>query len=523
VPSDLDPRERRAVRLGVAGAVLAFLALAAVQAVAVRPYLPPDELYHVGYAATVLDGRLPTLTTPLPADRVPLAPDDGRLRRVYVANHPPLFYAVTAVPLGLGERLGAPWAGFLAARMLSASLAAAGLVMVAWLARSLVPGRPRVAVAAAWLAALLPGLPHVAAFVYNDGLGFLAATATLAAAAAVVRRGATLARLAGLSGAAAAAALTRAPGLALAVLAGAAAAAGVLLAGRWALRRRVLVAAGAGAAVAGVAGGAAIGFYLRNRSLYGSLTGAGYNQELFGFKPQDHALDLLVSPAYALRLWDGLWVWTRFNLPRVELPPAVVAAPRVVGVLALAGLAFAAADLSGRRRAGSAASGPPVRRPLLGDGPAVVAWGLSLAWLGGVYAMVASYDGHGGHFHPRYLFPGLAVLAVAGAAGLDRLPGGRHGLWFLGVAVTQLALTAVAWAGFVTALRGRRPGGPGDLLAAVAGLLEAAGVSRPELLLAPAGALLGGSLALLGLALARSGPPERRPAPMATLESPHAA
>ena len=31
-----------------------------------------------GYAATVLDGRLPTLTTPLPADRVPLMPGDGR-------------------------------------------------------------------------------------------------------------------------------------------------------------------------------------------------------------------------------------------------------------------------------------------------------------------------------------------------------------------------------------------------------------------------------------------------------------
>ena len=51
--------------------MLAFLALTTVQAVAIGPYLPPDELYHVGYAATVLDGCLPTLTTPLPTDRVP--------------------------------------------------------------------------------------------------------------------------------------------------------------------------------------------------------------------------------------------------------------------------------------------------------------------------------------------------------------------------------------------------------------------------------------------------------------------
>ena len=130
--SNLEARERRPVRLGVAGTVLAFLTLAGLQAMAVRPYLPPDELYHVGYAATVLDGRLPTLTTPLPTGRVPLAPDDGRPRRIYVANHPPLFYALTALPLGLGEWFEAPRAGFLAARLLSALLAAGGLYASMW-------------------------------------------------------------------------------------------------------------------------------------------------------------------------------------------------------------------------------------------------------------------------------------------------------------------------------------------------------------------------------------------------------
>ena len=511
--SDLDARGRRAVRLGVAGAILAFLALTGVQAAAIRPYLPPDELYHIGYAATVLDGRLPTLTAPLPADRVPLMPGDGRPRRVYVANHPPLFYAVAALPIGVGEWASAPRAGLVAARLLSASLAAAGLVMVAVLALALLPGRPRVAIGATWLAALLPSLPHVSAFVYNDGLGFLAATATLAAAVVVVRRGPTLSRLAWLTGAAAAAALTRAPGLALVALAAAAAAAGVLLHGQRPPARRALHAAGAGALVGGVAGGVAIGFYLRNRSLYGSLTGAAYNQELFRFKPQDHMLDLLLSPGYALRLYDGLWVWTRFNLPRVQAPAALVAVPRVAGVLALAGLAVAAAGLLRARR--------PGRRDL----PALAGWGLVLAWLAGVSAMVAAYDGNGGHTHPRYLFPALAVLAVVGAAGLDRLPGGRRGLWLLGLALTQLALTAVAWAGLVTALRGRRPADPADLAGAVAGLLAAGGVPAPWVLLAGAGVLLAGALALLGLALWGSGPrrPEPRPAPVRGLESSHAA
>jgi hypothetical protein len=82
------------------------------------------------------------------------------------------------------------------------------------------------------------------------------------------------------------------------------------------------------------------------------------------------------------------------------------------------------------------------------------------------------------------------VLAVVGAVGLDRLPGGRRGLWIVGLALTQLALTAVAWAGLVTSLRGRRPGDPADLAGAVAGLLEAAGApsrGRPAPARAPPG------------------------------------
>jgi hypothetical protein len=495
VHSDPETRERRAVRLGLAGAVLAFLVLAGVQAAAVRPYLPPDELYHVGYAVTVLDGRLPTLSSPLPADRVPLMPDDGAPRRIYVANHPPLFYAVSALPLELGERFGTPRAGLLAARLLSATLAAGGLVMVAWLALVLVPDRPRVAVGAAWLAALLPSLPHVSAFVYNDGLGFLAASAALVAVAIVVRRGPTLARLAGLATAAAAAALTRAPGLALVVVAGVAAMAGVLLHGRRPPAGRLLLAAGRGALVAGVAGGLAIGFYLRNRSLYGSLTGAAWNQRLFGFQPQDHVLALLRSPAYGLRLYDGLWVWTRFNLPQVPAVPALVAAPRVIGLLAVAGLAVVAADrLRGRRRGGR-------------DLPAVAAWAIVLAWPVAVFAMVAVYDGHGGHTHPRYLFPALAVFAVAASLGLDRLPGARHGLWVAGVALAQLVLTGAAWGGFLTALDGRRPDGPVALLGGIAGLLVAGGVRWPAVVLGLAGALLVSAFGLLAAAVTLLAPP----------------
>jgi hypothetical protein len=212
----------------------------------------------------------------------------------------------------------------------------------------------------------------VSAFVYNDGLGFLAATVALVAAATVARRGPTLPRLAGLAGASAVAALTRAPGLALVAVAAAAAAAGVLLHRREPPARRLPLAAAAGLLVTGLAAGPAIGFYLRNRSLYGSLTGAAYNQELFRFKPQDHVLDLLLSPTYALRLYDGLWAWTRLNLPRVPALPLLVAVPRVIGVLA-----------RGRRGRVGAGAGLAHR----------------------VFAMVAAYDGNGATSTPATCSP----------------------------------------------------------------------------------------------------------------------
>jgi hypothetical protein len=131
----------------------------------------------------------------------------------------------------------------------------------------------------------------------------------------------------------------------------------------------------------------------------------------------------------------------------------------------------------------------------------VAAWALAVAWLAAVFAMVAFYDGNGGHTHPRYLFPGLSVLAVVAALGLDGLPGARLGGWLAAVVLAQLALTGAAWAGFVTATRGRRPSDPADLLGAVARLLDTAGADPPWLLLGLAGATLLAGLALLAVAL----------------------
>src|SRR6266498_3804482 len=102
---DKGARLGRGIALGVAGALLVFLALTTVQA---------------------------------------------------LGNHPPLFY----LPESVVMRIGSPAVAIGAARLLSACFGAAGVLMVAWLALILLPSRPRVVVAAAWFAALTraPGL-----------------------------------------------------------------------------------------------------------------------------------------------------------------------------------------------------------------------------------------------------------------------------------------------------------------------------------------------------------------------------
>src|SRR6266511_1322727 len=94
---DKGARLGRGIALGVAGALLVFLALTTVQA---------------------------------------------------LGNHPPLFY----LPESVVMRIGSPAVAIGAARLLSACFGAAGVLMVAWLALILLPSRPRVVVAAAvWL------------------------------------------------------------------------------------------------------------------------------------------------------------------------------------------------------------------------------------------------------------------------------------------------------------------------------------------------------------------------------------
>jgi hypothetical protein len=466
-PAAMGPRAERpgpgataALRLGVGGAVLAFVVLASVWLY--QPtYRPTDEPSHVAYARELSHGRLPTIDTPMSGDGDPrlarvLRSRDAVHRTIWTANHPPLYYALAAVPLRIAEATAHPVGGVLAARLLSVGLSALGLLALAWVVLQLVPGRPQLAVAATGLAALLPAFINVAAVVYNDSLAFLTSTGALAAVVAFVVRGPSPGRLAAVAATVALAALARASGLVVASVAGLAVLVTVWWAGRGSAARRLaraVVWAGAvGAAVVAVTGW----FYLRNRGLYGDLTGSAALLERFGRVPRAGVLELLGDGGFWRDQQRRLWGVT------ANLPGSGGRLSRrlwLLGLVPLAGLLVAGAGWL-HRRARGAAPPPDPRRAF-----AVACCLLLLALL---ELTLAQFVSDGGGAHVRYLFPGMVAIGLTVAVGLAALPGGRRGL----PTVAMLAVMAAAnlW------VRWRYLGvlgvpGPPLLLAAVVPLL----------------------------------------------------
>ena len=482
-PAAMEPRTAgprpgatAALRLGVVGAVLAFVALATVW-LWQPTYRPTDEASHVAYARELSHGRLPTIDSPMSGAGDPrlarvLRSRDAVHRTIWTANHPPLYYALAAVPLRVAEATAHPVRGVLAARLLSIGLSALGLVAMAYVVLQLVPGRPQLVVAATGLAALLPAFINVSAVVYNDSLAFLTSTGALAAAVVFVVRGPSATRLAAVAVAAALAALTRASGLLVAAVAALAVLVAVWRAGHGGAARRLARAALWTGVLAAAVAAAAGWFYLRNRALYGDLTGSAALLERFGRTPRGCVLELLAEPGFWRSQQQRLWGVT------TNLPGSGGRLSRqlwLLGLVPLAGLMIAGGGWL-RRLAGGA-------RPDPGRAVAVALCVLLLALL---ELTLAQFVSRGGGAHVRYLFPGMVAIGLAAAVGLAALPGGRRGL----PALAMLVVMSVAnlW------VRWRYLGvlgapGPPQLLAAVVPLLLAGlGLQATALWrLAPAG------------------------------------
>jgi hypothetical protein len=488
-------QDRRAVGLGLAGVLLAFIVLATLHAVTVPPFLPADEQSHTAYGLLVAQARLPTLTTP-----APLLQSPGVGSRVYTANHPPLYYALVAMPLRLGLAIRHPVAGFVAARLLTVLAAAAGIAAVAALVLVLSPGRPQLALAAAAIGPLLPSFVHISGLVHNDALGFTTATVTLAVAALVLIRGPSARRLAVLAAAAAAAALTRASGLPFAVLAVLAAGLAPLVDGRRPTLVRVGAAAVQAALVAGVVLVVSGWFYLRNQVLYGGLTGTSENLRMFGLNEHRPILGVLVSG----RFWSGVYdqLWGRMAGGQFLAAGPLALPGRLLGVVVIAGL-----TVGGVRVARS-------RRPAAGGGR-LAAWLLVLVTVPLTLVTMAGYVAAGGGTHARYLYPGLGVISLIAAVGLAELPGRRRSLLILAVLAGQVTFNLLLWATFLSRTTVGRPGlvaAVGQGVPAIIGLPAALVVPAAVVLLAAALAMVGRALWMLDDGQAMAAMPDPAPA-----------
>jgi hypothetical protein len=431
--------ERDLLRVGVGGAVLAFVMLATLYALTIPTYRPPDESSHVAYARELSHGRLPTIETPIRVDGDPrlarvLRSRAAPHRTIWTANHPPLYYVLAATPLRVGTATRHPIGGVQAARLLSVGLSALGLVALAYLILQLAPGRSRLAVAATGVGALVPSFVNVSAMIYNDSLAFLTSTAALAASVVFVVRGPAAVRLGAVTATAGLAALTRVSGLLVAGVAGLAVVVGMWRATQGSVPRRLgraaIWAGAVGAVVVGVAGW----FYLRSLALYGDITGTAALCDHFPTcdAPARSIRGLLSSPGFWLvqqrRLWD-----VTYDLSRAGSGPTRQL--WLLGLLPLAGLL-----LAGARRLTRPARGR--RRP---DPGRTVAVALCVLLLGLLQLSVVRFVSDGGSAHVRYLFPGLAVIGLVAAVGLTALPGGRRGLPVVAMLLAMGAANLWVW------------------------------------------------------------------------------
>lgn len=291
-----------------------------------------DEPAHVGYVATLAHGDLPTIYSRIvdDPDRFPHGGDglygwDRDHNHIWTANHPPLYH-VALVPVW--EIFSGDLAHVvLVGRLINTVGFACWLLLVGLIARELVPRRPAVP-ALATVIAVTPTLAMRSGFFMNDGWASAAALLAFLVTIRMVRVAITPQRVALATLAGTIAAGTRAPG----VLIVAACAATVLLVG-W--KRigwwRSLLAAGVIGAVPALAMG---WFYLRNRSLYGDLTGqdallrkfdrepvSGF-REVFSIPGLGEALETTPIPLAALLLLGPLAVFAALRRNRWKVDPA---------------------------------------------------------------------------------------------------------------------------------------------------------------------------------------------------------
>jgi hypothetical protein len=280
--------------------VLAVAALL-LWSVATPRFAGYDERAHLGYAALVVHGRLPTVDTPVPPSSFAADLDVPPRERnvldgtddVWVANHPPLPYLLAA-PFVRSTGLGA-------LRAINLLMAAIGLAVLAAVIRELEPDLQVVWVTVG-LVALCPQFLGKMSLGYNDGTAFAASMLILWSSVSVFRRGQSWGALLALAAGSTVGVLTRASLLPLVAIG--------IGCWVWVAWRRAhdLRAALVGAGTVALGCAAVAGwFYLRNVRLYGDLTGGDALFDKFDRTRYGSIVDVWTTPRWLVGLWQELW------------------------------------------------------------------------------------------------------------------------------------------------------------------------------------------------------------------------
>jgi hypothetical protein len=472
-------RRRPVLRLGVLGAVLAFVAIASLTALVTRPFLPADESSNVAYSLTVSRGELPRIDAPVKSE----LPGQRELPVNYVANHPPLYYLLVSPGLRYAVDSGHWRLGIALARLETVVLSFGTVVLTAALAVVLVGRRrPDLVVGAAALMAMTSSYAVTGGVVHNDGMATTLLAGQLAATVLVLVRGLRLPLVLTILVTAAVGLLTRVSNLGLIALSAAAlVVAGVLHANRGRVRGALRGLAWAGGLV-GLCAASAGWFYAHNAREYGDFTGGDEVVKLLRMPARPGSVVYhAVKPETVNDLVSGTF---GLDPDAPGLRTGLVVAMFVVVAAGAAVLAVRVVRRLGRRSHPGAATvqavpgAPAERRELI---VAAIA-ALLVVHVAIVLLEIGSHVKDGGGAQSRYLFPALPVLAIAAAAALLALPG-RLGRVALTVAiVSQAALTLRV----VESLAGRSTG-RADSLGSLVPAIDRSGVPLPAVLV---GALL---------------------------------
>lgn len=420
LPSDLDTPAgsgqglraslaQPSVRLGVLGAVVTFLFLGTLLVLAIPPFLPADESAHTGYALDVADGRIPRVDEKVKVELPGQVPT-----RQWVAQHPPLYYAIVGPVLDWGDGSNHEYAAIRITRGFTVLLGAGAAVVAAALAAVVVNRRrAETMILAAGLVATLPGFLGISAAIHNDLLAVTSmAVGYLGAAAAVADRPRRWNVIATCVGGAVSMA-TRVNGVGLLAMCCAA----LAFAGWYRMpgstRRRLLWGLGLGAAPVLTAALTSGWWWLRNKRIYGDYLGTSYGEATGGrqdlYTPFSWLTDRKTFPDLVTRIegggpWEQLKGFGWYDRKIIGLIVVVLMVGAVTGLVAAA----RRWNASGRRR------------PDLGR-VALLAFmvGMPVLALLQLSYYVATMTGSP---NPRYMFAVVPVGAVGVAWACHQLP-----------------------------------------------------------------------------------------------------